>query len=110
MTDYSFIEGLVPVSDEYWASIEGLPLYSVSNYGRVCNNKTGRHLKVTTDKQGYLRVYLHRKGKRYRVYVHLLVALVYFDQYKPGVGVGFLNGNRSDCTVANLTLMRALSG
>lgn len=97
-----------PVMDEYWQGIDGLGTYAVSNYGRVVNVKTGRDVRVRVDHEGYNRVYLYRKGKRYDVYVHLLVASVFFLNWKRGIGIEFLNGNRSDCTVANLSISRAV--
>jgi hypothetical protein len=97
-----------PVMDEYWQGIDGLGTYAVSNYGRVVNVKSGKDLRVRVDSDGFHRVYLYRKGKRYDVFVHLLVASVFFLNWKPGVGVDFLNGDQSDCTVANLTIKKAI--
>lgn len=102
------VEEKDPRLDEHWVMFEGFEKYSVSNYGRVMVTRTGHELKQTVDKDGHLRVYLHYQGKRYRVYVRLLVASAFFLNYKSGVGVGFLNGNKQDCSVLNLTLMKAV--
>lgn len=93
-----------PRLDEHWVTFEDLPTYAVSNYGRVMNVKTGRDLVTTLDKEGHLRVTLWYRGKRYRTYVHLLVAYAFFLEYKYGVRVSFVNGNKQDCSVLNLTL------
>jgi len=97
-----------PVMDEYWQTIDGLETYAVSNYGRIVNVRTGRDVKIQEDKDGYLRAVIYRGGKRYKIYVHQLVAAAYFLNYKAGVGVDFVNGNKHDCTVTNLTLMKAV--
>lgn len=97
-----------PVLDELWVGVDGLETYAVSNYGRVMNVRTGKDLSVFKDASGYNHVYMYRQGKRYNVYVHLLVAQAFFLNYKSGVGVDFQNGNKDDCSVLNLTLMKAV--
>lgn len=115
MTEGAFVTVNVKVTpetnprlDEFWEILDGLETYAVSNYGRVVNVKSGRDLRVYTDKHGYLRVNLYRRGKKYPTLVHLLVARVYFINYKEGVGVDFENGNKQDCSVLNLTLKKAI--
>lgn len=51
--------------------------YEVSSYGRVRNSKTGRLLKFTTTKDGYLRTTLCKQGKAKNFLVHRLVALMF---------------------------------
>jgi len=89
--------------DEIWVEI-GIGAYEVSNFGRVMNGNTGRDLKPSPDKNGYLRVALHHGGKRYDAFVHRLVARAFFLNYKKGVEVKHKNENKSDNTVLNLTL------
>lgn len=60
--------------DEVWKIIEQFPNYSVSNFGRVRRNKTGRILKYGKDKSGYLQVHLHNNPISKVLKVHKLVA------------------------------------
>lgn len=70
--------------EEIWRDIEGYEgQYQVSNLGRVKSFdridgaghlKRGRILRPVPDKKGYLRVQLHKEGKRKLFLVHRLVA------------------------------------
>ena len=55
---------------EEFKPIERISGYSVSNFGKVRNDKTGRILKPAINKHGYSNVFI--KGKNYKV--HRLVA------------------------------------
>lgn len=90
--------------EEQWVEIDGLERYAVSNYGRVINQETDRELTPTPDKNGFMRVKLSRNGDSYTVYLHRLVAFAFFLNYAPGISVEFIDGNKSDCSVLNLTL------
>lgn len=90
--------------DEVWVTIEGLERYAVSNYGRVINQEHGNELTPSPDKNGYLRVGLSRKGVVRHVYIHRLVAMCFFLNYRSGVEVKHINGNKEDNTVLNLSL------
>lgn len=94
-----------PIMDELWVTLEGLETYNISNYGRIVNDRTGKEVKNWIDAEGHLRARIYRRGKRYSIYVHLLVARTFFLRYRSGVGVGFINGRKADCSVANLTLI-----
>lgn len=89
--------------DEIFVEV-GIAQYSVSNYGRVVNGNTGRELKPSPDKNGYLRVALYYKGIRHDVYIHRLVAWAFFLNYAPGVEVKHKNDDKTENTVLNLTL------
>lgn len=93
-----------PVMDEYWVTLDGLPNYSISNYGRVVNNLTERELKPRPNANGDLIVSLYHNGKRYDTYLRRLVALCFFLNYREGIEVKHINGNQNDCSVLNLTL------
>ena len=70
---------------EIWKPIEGYNgLYQVSNMGRVKslgNNKTRKEkiLKLHSDKDGYLKVQLHKEGKKKNYLIHRLVAQAFID-------------------------------
>ena len=93
-----------PLLEELWLTVDGLERYAVSNYGRVINQERGNELKPSPDKNGYMRVGLSKNGEVYHVYVHRLVAFAFFVDYKAGIEVLHKNGDKSDCSVLNLTL------
>lgn len=90
--------------EELWVPVEGFPNYEVSNYGRVVNVTTGRDLKATEHKTGYLKIKLFKNNVRYYFYLHRLVARAFFVDYREDRAVELINEIRSDCTVANITL------
>lgn len=57
-----------------WKIIIGFPTYSVSDDGKVRNNKTGKILASYPDSNGYPSVGLCRDGKQIKMRVHRLVA------------------------------------
>lgn len=59
---------------EEWEIIESFPDYSVSNYGRVRNDNTGRILALNDNQYGVVQVGLMRDGVQYHRSVPLLVA------------------------------------
>ena len=63
---------------EIFRQIDKASGYSVSSYGRVRNDKTGRFLRLTTRGDKYHRVTLN--GQKHRV--HRLVALAYIPNPK----------------------------
>ena len=70
-----------------WKQIEGHSNYSVSEDGRVRNNKRGRVLKLCPDAYGYLVVSLYHNKKCTVSKVHRLVATAFIPNpdNKPGV-------------------------
>lgn len=94
--------------EEHWVPLKGWPNYSVSNYGNVANNRTGHDLNPTKRTDGRLMVSLYRRrdGKKQRtsMYVHILVAMAFFPEYRKGMQVYHINGVFHDNAVINLTL------
>lgn len=87
------------MSEEVWKSIEFNSTYSVSDNGRVRNDKTGRILKNRYDSNGYDRANL--QGKDYKV--HRLVAIHFLPEPPPElVQVNHIDGNKSNNNVSNL--------
>jgi hypothetical protein len=79
---------------EVWVKIIYNNLYSVSNFGRVRNDKTGRILSTRPDKKGYARASL--QGKEYKV--HRLVAEHFIKNPDPEK---FNQVNHIDCNKLN---------
>lgn len=92
--------------EELWVPVEGFPNYEVSNYGRVVNITRGNDLKPSPDKNGFLRVGLTKNGRVKHFALHRLVAQHFFLNYRDGKEVHFLNDDKTDCTVANITLSK----
>lgn len=84
--------------NEIWKTIEINTKYSVSNLGRVKNNKTNRILKPW-DSNGYLKVKINKKKK---YYIHRLVATSFLTNLKNLPIVNHINGVRSDNNIKNL--------
>ena len=76
--------------------------YSVSFCGIIKNDKTGRILKQTEKKDGYLLATLSINGKRKLMYVHRLVAIAFVPNPLGKREVNHKDGNKSNNGVPNL--------
>ena len=88
---------------EHWKNIPHFPEYSVSNFGNVRTDKTGRILSVSPNQFGVVQVGLMREGVQYHRSVPLLVAKAFLP-IKPGPFDTPINldGDRSNNHVDNL--------
>ena len=75
--------------------------YSVSNLGRVRNDKTNKFLSPR-DLEGYKRVSIYVNGKATDLRIHRLVATAFIPNLNNKPQVNHINGNRSDNCVTNL--------
>ena len=88
---------------EEWKKVAGFDNYSVSNLGKVRNDKTGRILKQKTEKDGYFEVNLYRETQRKTFRVHRLVALAFIPQLdKNRNEVDHIDYNKKNNRVDNL--------
>lgn len=89
--------------NEHWKAIHEFPEYSVSNFGNVCSNKSGRIMSVSPNQFGVVQVGLMKDGVQYHRSVPLLVAKA-FIPIKPGPFDTPINldGDRSNNHVDNL--------
>ena len=97
---------------EIWKVFPENDYYSVSNLGRVKNNKTGRILKQTVKKgaqQGYCQLELRRNGERqsWRVHRMVMITIAPIEHYKE-FQVDHINGIRTDNRLENLRWNSAL--
>lgn len=84
---------------EIWRKVEGHPNYSISNYGRVIDDRTGRELCQNKNKKpGWYRVYIDGRKE----YVHRLVAQTFLDKPDDCDDVIHLDGNPDNNCVGNL--------
>ena len=66
------------------------------------DNRKGKFLQPSTDKDGYLKVVLTRRGLRKTFFVHRLVALAWVDNPEGKPTVNHKNGTKKDNSVSNL--------
>ena len=76
--------------------------YSVSNYGRVRNDKTGRILKARKKQDNYLHVGLYKNKHGKQCYIHRLVASAFIPNPNGYTDVNHIDENKSNNHVDNL--------
>lgn len=89
---------------ETWQRLDYFPNYSVSDQGRVRNDKTGRILTQVVNQQGIPSVSLYRDGKQHRLSVIRLVAHSFltphpYEAFDTPIN---LDGDRLNNAVTNL--------
>jgi hypothetical protein len=105
MTDHEQVVNVEIVEDdvediEEWRVIGGFDNYSVSNLGRVRNNRTGGILKPILSGDGYLFVNLCKNGAHTEK-VHQLVASAFLGDSN-GLEVNHIDRNRHNNNIHNL--------
>lgn len=107
--------------EEIWAAIEGYPNYAVSNYGYVLNRTTNKIIRGRPNERGYLRVRLwsyhpaDENGNPARTmgkdhYVAQLVAQAFFGDWREGMRVSHVDGDKSNNALSNLYLKHGIVG
>ena len=91
-----------------WKLIEGFDgIYSVSNYGEVRNNRTGKLMKPSKNEKGYLHINLTKSGKRKAMRINRLVAQVFIPNPENKPQVNHIDFNRENNCVNNLEWVTA---
>lgn len=91
---------------EVWKNISGFPGYQVSSLGRVKScvrmNRRREMIRKTPLRAGYPFLVLCKKGERFQIHVHVLVAKAFLDKSATRKHVNHIDGNRTNNTVENL--------
>ena len=87
---------------EIWKVIAECPDYSVSNFGRVLNNKRNRVSRTTAKRNHYSKVTLSTNGNVKTLLIHRLVALAFVDGHFEGAFVNHKDGDKTNNMVTNL--------
>lgn len=88
--------------NEVWKPVPGWP-YEASNLGRVRNPKTGRVLKQSAHKSGYLNVQLWNKMAFKTFLAHRLIAITFLGESpSPEHEVAHSDGDRHNNASSNL--------
>lgn len=86
---------------ELWSNIPGFN-YSVSDCGRVRNDKTGNIKTPCVNKHGYYCVNLYKNGEQFAKRIHRLVADAFINNPENKTCVNHIDGNKLNNNVKNL--------
>lgn len=88
---------------EIWKNIKDYDgLYQVSNLGNIKNFKNNKILNGYYDKDGYKRICLYNKGKRYYPFVHRIVAETFIPNPDNLPCINHKNEIKDDNVISNL--------
>ncbi len=87
---------------EEYKIVEGFENYSVSKYGNVKNNKTGRILKPGLNQDGYYIIELYKNGKSKKFRIHRLVALTFIPNPENKPEVDHIDNDKTNNNTNNL--------
>ena len=87
---------------ETFVKIVGFERYEVSNLGRVRNIESGRVLKPSLQKNGYLRHGLRENNKRKYLFLHRIIATTFIDNPEGKPCVNHIDENKLNNDLSNL--------
>ena len=87
--------------EEEYRQIEGYE-YSISNFGNVRNDKTGRIMSPRLDTRGYLQCGITKNSKRNHYSIHRLVAIAFLENPDNLLEIDHINQIKTDNRVENL--------
>lgn len=88
--------------EEIWKQIENYETYSISTFGNVKNNKSGRISSGGLMKIGYLRTTLSNNKGKTRPCIHTLVASAFISNPENKKCVDHIDNNKINNHVSNL--------
>jgi len=88
---------------EHWIELQDYPGYSLSNEGRVRNDRFNKLRKINRAKDGYLSVAFYVKGRLINRSLAHLVATYFVDRPRQTFDTPiYLDGDKSNCRASNL--------
>lgn len=82
--------------------IQDFPNYSIFKDGTVINNISGKRLKPSADRNGYMYVNLYKNKRLFRFLIHRLVALHFINNPQQLEYVNHKDENKSNNSADNL--------
>ena len=92
---------------EVWRQIKNYPNYSVSNRGKIKNNKTCLILKPMKARGNYLQVGLYKNKIMKRIAIHKLVLEAFICKRPPNKQTNHKDGDKANNSVTNLEWVTA---
>ena len=83
------------MEEEFRICIENVK-YSVSNFGRIRNNKTNKFLKGFKDSWGYLCMDYKIEGTRYFKKIHRLIAVAFIPNPEDKEQIDHIDNNKTN--------------
>ncbi len=91
------------MEQEEWRKIDGYDNYSISNFGRVRNDKTKKIRKTYINKEGYSALNLsNNNGVLKKISIHRLVGLAFIPNLENLQQIHHIDNNPSNNNVNNL--------
>ena len=87
---------------EIWKTVENYDTYSISTFGQVMNNVTGKLLKGNKNLSGYVQVTFCKENKLKMYLIHRLVALAFIQNPESKSQVDHIDNNRLNNSLDNL--------
>jgi hypothetical protein len=91
------------MENESWRFIDfGFGKFSISSFGNIRNNFTGKLLSTQIQNSGYYIAHLNYRGKRKAFTIHRLVASAFIDKIEGKNLVDHIDGNKLNNHFSNL--------
>lgn len=90
------------MTEEIWKPVPEYEQYKVSNHGRLYNSLSGNYIKGSITNHGVRALNIETSGTKTKLSVPVLVARLFIPDYKEGVRIRFLDGDKLNAHVDNL--------